>query len=849
MIAGTTFRQVESTAESTADAPRRRHLDREVSMRGLYMPRRCLVFLTIYIVAFFAPAVGLGAEPSRLDAHGDPLPPSAVARLGTVRWRQPWVFSLRYSTDGEVLASGGQDGRVRFWDPATGKELRRFDRRTEYLNGIALSANGRLVAAAGQDGVVRVWDAGTAKELHALRGHRQQSWCVAFSPDGKLLVSGGTDSTARVWDLGTGKEVRVFSGEQGHHVEAVAFSPDGKTLALGRTDTTLTAWEVGSWKRLSEFKGHGERINDLAYSPDGERLYSCSFDKTVRQWDARSGKELRRYGDDKALVRCMALSRDGKLLAAGLVDGNAFVWDSKTGKEVASWLADPRKECLASLAFSPDGKAIATASGSTIRIWQASTGKRLNSPDEDEGGVASLVFSPDGRRLAVGSRDQGSVRLYATTKWERLWRNTGLVAMPVALGFSPDGKALAVGDDSARLWEAETGKELRHWAVKGAWQGVAFSPDGQSLAVATLDGLALCDPVSGRERARLKNEQGGFSGLAFAPNGGLVASRGRESAVCLWEVPSGKPGRGLGKPDTHGQSMCFSADGRTVAASVGPEGDELALWETTSGEERQRIKVGVGQTLRVAFSPDGRTLATSGYAEAVCVWDAATGREVGQFNGHAGQVVALAFSPDGRLLASGGADTTALVWDAAGLVAKARKPRAKLSEKQLAKAVEEIGDADARRAYQATWDLTETPSQALPALGELVDKAPRADRKRLAALISDLDANDFGTREKASAELEKLGRLAEAALRQALKGNPSAEVTARLKTLLEKLDRQDALPQQRSLLRVVEVLERVKTAEARQLLERMANEVVDMRVQEEAKASLRRLARESANKP
>jgi hypothetical protein len=244
----------------------------------------------------------------------------------------------------------------------------------------------------------------------------------------------------------------------------------------------------------------------------------------------------------------------------------------------------------------------------------------------------------------------------------------------------------------------------------------------------------------------------------------------------------------------------------------------------------------------LAFSPDGRLLASTCEAETIVVWDTWTGQQVRRFPGqHC--VGCLAFAPDGKSLASGGFDGNILIWDVSGILTAAKGPAENLSSEELVKCWDELAGSDAVRAYQVIGDLAQRPEQAVALLKE----SQKTDTERLPRLLAQLDDKNFTVRQKASSELASLGRLVEKALKSALKNDPSEEVKHRIEDLLERLEDGVENPEQLRLERAVEILERVGTPQARQLLETMAKERGQGEMVHEAKASLARLARRAAH--
>jgi hypothetical protein len=259
----------------------------------------------------------------------------------------------------------------------------------------------------------------------------------------------------------------------------------------------------------------------------------------------------------------------------------------------------------------------------------------------------------------------------------------------------------------------------------------------------------------------------------------------------------------------------------------------------------------------LAFSPDGKLLAAANHYNAfrnstpgpesldlklpqphVHLWDLTAGKEIQTLKGHKGPISALAFSPDGKLLATGSYDTTILLWDAVRF--KTNRPaEAQPRPEQMEALWADLGGEDAAKAYRAIRALAAAPKSSVAFLKRHLKPVAPVDAKQVACLLADLDSEQFAVREKAMQQLEKLGDRAATELHRALAGNPTLEVRRRIEQLLEKQNGPDNI----RMVRALEILETIGTAEARDFCARLADGVADAPLTREARATLRRMAR------
>jgi WD40 repeat protein/tRNA A-37 threonylcarbamoyl transferase component Bud32 len=555
---------------------------------------------------------------------------------------------------------------------------------------------------------------------------------IAFSPDGTLLAMVDGGETLRLWEAGTGRERFALEHRISFNVKIgqrplFAFAPSSRVLAFPTTEDVPAKLGKIGLRLLDPLSGREtgtlglpdrdpDHILALAYAsrgrvlvayPERDELTPIPPKDGIRVWDAAAGKEqVILKGKEEFYVLLFTFSPDGttaaaaglhtnvdldkmadedldKLFGAGKAPGAILVWDMATGQEKAFLKGHPGM--VLALAFSPDGKAIASRShDGTVKLWDLALRRErwtvtvpvsgTRQPDEEE-----LAFAPDGKTLASANFD-GTVTLWDTATGQVRTIMKGHLDRVKCLAFAPDGKTLASGsaDGTVKLWDPTMAQgPLLQARLKHPKDRPVLSPDGKRLALWSKNdqSVKVLDAVTGREQLRLQGGKDESAALAFAPDSKTLAIQGLDRMVRLWDTNTGKE-RLVLKVAFDSIHLLFSSDGKILATtglSVRSEVGEVPrvwfcaveLWDTASARKLWTLEAQRHALSSLAVSPSGQTFAAGTGDGTVRLWDVGTGQEQVSLKGHDDAVSALAFSSNGRILAAGGTDGKVVVWDMA----------------------------------------------------------------------------------------------------------------------------------------------------------------------------------------
>jgi RNA polymerase sigma factor (sigma-70 family) len=778
-------------------------------------------------------------------ADADALPAGAIARLGSLRLRHTGdVYAIAFA-GGKTVLAGDDRGFLVEWDIATDHRVRQSRPFASAANpvvySVAASADGKTTAVGG-DGAVVMTSAGHTRTWKVESSVR----VLALSTDGSVCAAGGPSQdfkefTVGFYDAATGRERCRVSGKE--RIDTFAMDGAGRfCAALRKYDKVVRLFDAETGKPAGTLEADESVFVDVALAPDGKTAATTGEDSQLRIWDLATRKEIRHAREANWRFN-VAYLPDGKVMARRY-DSRLAVLDPATGGVLSLGEIMPGRGEL-SLVVSPDGRTAASVSAQmfshTFDVYDLASGK----PRRYEGHrkqVSALAFSADGKALFSAGMDQ--VVRWDTEKTGEGVCITGREGGACDLALSPDGALLGMTDVAdVRLWELASRKERLRWKMPGGggpFGSIAFGAPGGSFLTTELQTnqtAYLWEPGTGDLLRAILIGADWPVRADLSPDGKFVAAAGyRDGSVRFWDAATGAelPPLAAGRKETW--SVVFSPDGRLLATGGG-DGD-VCLWEFVSRKLVRRLRQG-GTVGALAFSADGQTL-LSGGSDGARLWDVSSGEELTRFQGHECSTSSVALSPDGRFAATGGADTTVLLWDLWGKRPVGNPP----GEQELAGWWADLTDVDARRAYAAVGALASTPRQVVPFLAGRLPSIPPLDARttaRVAALLTNLDGDDFAARERAFGELRKIGPASEPLLRKALSDGASPELRRRIEALVKSW--QESPPDRRRTARALEVLERIGSPDARGLLAKLAAGVPEARLTREAKVTLGRLER------
>jgi WD40 repeat protein len=564
---------------------------------------------------------------------------------------------IAISPDDRYIVSGDSQGQTKLievWDTTTGDWVRNLtdpsDPFTEPATDIVISPDGKTVTILGGQ-VIRQWTIdGTL--LHKWYNTEDVMWGFSVSPDGARLAA-VADRKGTLWDGHSDRLVATV--DRTDHYAAPVFNPESTKVAFAGRDGNIQIAKADTGEVIGLLRIDGIpdfAASSMSISPNGKMLAAGVFwfntPKTgpasgwtvghaIALWNLDTGALVHLYPGEDTDGGQIAFTRDSRYIVRLNTRAERIsVWNVLT-QTLESVVDDYAAGDGYALGFdlSPDGMRLLTTGYGAFKIWDLGSGALLHATQRIEGYTSSAVYSPDGAQIAFGAGNDVMIRDAHSGRWLSTLR--GHIEPPDRVVYSPDGTRLASAslDQTIRIWDVHAGTLIR----------TIQNPLPQLIGPG--------DYSFGRTNA---------PGIAYSPDGSLLASGSFDKVVRVWDTNDGRLLRTFGQHDDDVTSVAFSADGALLASSS--KDKTVKIWGVNTGALLRTLGGHSGIVTSVVFSPDGTQVVSGSADDTIRVWNAQNGALLRTLSGHTGGVLSVAYGHQGNRIASSSADSTVRVWDA-----------------------------------------------------------------------------------------------------------------------------------------------------------------------------------------
>lgn len=543
---------------------------------------------------------------------------------------QKGAWRVSFFPDGSrfaVASSSNSNPIVKIYETATAREIFTLTGHAKRIRALDVSPDGNLIATGNQEGNLIIWNAETGAELKKFTFSTPQKGTefqdLQFSKDGTRLAAVGFDMLV-VFDVQTWQSKRADSEEfidknVLNNGWKVAFSPLGKTLAIGTFEGNVVFLDAETLKILRVLKIHQSNVKSLAFSPDGKILATASWDRIVKFIDVQTGEILSELRGHFAGVHEIFFAPDGKTIGTAAADFNVNFWNTE---QVAVSNALLTNSNFTAFDQNGDEFYVCNNTTDTISKWNITKKQAIWTTNVQINGFA-IDFSTAANRLAIGERD-GIITMIDAANSASIIRKQTYSRSIFALRLSPAGnRAYAVYEDGLlKAFDTETLAEIYSVNVHNDLvKALDVSPDGKFLATGGNDNLVkILDAETGRVIFELKGNLKPLYKTVFSPNGKYLFSTGADNIARLWDTTNGNLVKTFSGMSGGIFAAAFSPDGKRLATAS--DVGVVRLWNTATNEQVLAFTASQKTITQLQFTADGKSLISVDTNGKVNFWSA-----------------------------------------------------------------------------------------------------------------------------------------------------------------------------------------------------------------------------------
>ncbi|MBU0753555.1 MAG: protein kinase, partial [Planctomycetes bacterium] len=502
---------------------------------------------------------------------------------------------------------------------------------------VAFSPDMSIMASGDSEGVLRIWDAATWVLKQTIEAHKSSINGLVFSPDSAYLATASEDATSCLWNPKTGEKIKEFFGHGGP-VRSIDFSSDGRKVLTASADMTARIWETATGKELQTFKGHAWVVNSAVFDPQDKRIVTASEDSTVRLWDAETGETITILKSHTDVVHSAAFDASGTRILTASKDGTARVWNIGPDETISPSYSIFHNSSVRNAAFSPDNGQIVTACGDGIaRVWNTGDFKALlpyqhtNRQDEEVEGFDDAFW----RKVKI--EPESSMQGHEATLTDLCFRSDGKQIVTASL------------DHTLRCWDmaGNLGVQSLSFHPQDNERWIAFSDDGVKIAWVDPNqkGFSVCNLQSGKTSSFRGDYKGWLDEVDFNTGGKKYNTVWKDGTLMRFDAITKEPHPAV-RDETEYliRSLRFTPKGRLMTSI---EKNFLQIWNL----ETQKVEHAFehrGDLRSFDFTRDeSRILVAAGDCW-VHDYDLKENREIGFIEKFDGNFLSLSLDHDSR---------------------------------------------------------------------------------------------------------------------------------------------------------------------------------------------------------